>query len=119
MNRPVQSAYSFSFTLDGDMWRPAASDTVTKAALAVDKEMISIRVESGMAFTGRGSPGNLPVLRDDLGNVYPLYHGSGAFPASFSQWGFSGPLKPGAQGVRLDVAGYLKPEGVSTPFQLE
>jgi hypothetical protein len=70
------------------------------------RRFISVRVESDLMLSGPGSPGQEARLRDDLGNEYPLYHGSASNPPRYSRWDFEGPLASGAAELTFEIDGY-------------
>lgn len=90
-------------TIDLDGRRHAA---VLEISNAGGQQFVSVRIESDLMFAGPGSPGQDARLTDDLGNVYPLYHGSASNPPKFSQWDFEGPIDHDATTLTLSIDGY-------------
>ncbi|MFN0096518.1 MAG: hypothetical protein ACKVVT_17305 [Dehalococcoidia bacterium] len=121
--RPSEAGASVDFTVGVGGEATLASITSTEVSEAVlfyqeRGNFTSVRLTSHIGFTGRGSPGNGATLTDNLGNRYPLYHGSGTFPPKHSQWDFEGKLAEGVTSVRLDVPGSYLTERPTEKLQV-
>ena len=115
--RPVLRPASATFEQAGGAWLPSAI-TIAGGSLPArvmettngGSPYLTVQIELNPAATimlnGSGSPGQSARLSDDMGNSYPLEHGSGDFPPTIATWDFAGPLAPGASRVTFAIDGY-------------